>query len=166
MKNTEGFKLRFAEEKDTKLIYELIKELAAYEKLSDHVIATEEVLRDSLFARKVAEVTIAELEGSPVGYAMYFYNFSSFMGKPGIYLEDLFIRPEFRGRGFGKTILSNLAELAVERNCWGMEWTCLNWNNPSIHFYESIGAIHWEEWRIYRLQGNALHNLAYEKEKI
>lgn len=161
MKTMEGFKLRFAEEKDSKLIYDLIKELAVYEKMEDKVIATEEILKESIFERKVAEVIIPELDGIPVGYAMYFYNFSSFIGKPGIYLEDLFIRPEFRGRGFGKRILSYLAELAVERNCWGMEWTCLDWNEPSIHFYESIGAIYWEGWRIYRLQGDALNNLAH-----
>ncbi len=160
MKSTEGFCLRFAEEKDSNLIYELIKELADYEKMADRVTATEEVLKESIFERKVAEVMIAELDESPVGYAMYFYNFSSFIGKPGIYLEDIYIRPEYRGRGFGKTILSYLAELAVKRNCWGMEWTCLNWNEPSIRFYESIGAVHWEGWRIYRLTGEALRNLA------
>ncbi len=160
MKNIEGFHLRFAEEKDIKLIYDLIKELADYEKLTDRVTATREVLKESLFDRKVAEVIIAQLEGVPVGYAMYFYSFSSFIGKPGIYLEDIFIRPEYRGRGFGKALLSFLAELAAKRNCWGLEWTCLNWNEPSIRFYESIGAIHWEGWRIYRLMGNALHQLA------
>ncbi len=160
MNTKEGFNLRFAEEKDSSLIYELIKELAVYEKMADRVIATEEILKESIFDRKVAEVLIAEADGAAIGYAMYFYNFSSFIGKPGIYLEDLFIRPEYRGRGFGKTILSYLAELAVERNCWGMEWTCLDWNEPSIQFYESIGAINWEGWRIYRLQGKALNNLA------
>jgi GNAT superfamily N-acetyltransferase len=160
MKSTEGFALRFAEEKDITIIYDLIKELAVYEKMEDRVIATTEVLKESIFDRKVAEVIIAELDGTPVGYAMYFYNFSSFIGKPGLYLEDIFIRPEYRGRGFGKKVLAHLADLAVKRNCWGMEWTCLDWNEPSINFYESIGAVQNEGWRIYRLKGEALFNLS------
>ncbi|WFR58796.1 GNAT family N-acetyltransferase [Anaerocolumna sp. AGMB13025] len=160
MNQTEEFTLRFAEEKDITLIYDLIKELAVYEKLEDRVIASREDLRESIFDRKVAEVILAELNGVTVGYAMYFYNFSSFIGKPGLYLEDIFIRPSYRGRGFGKAVLAYLAELAVKRNCWGMEWTCLDWNEPSIKFYESIGAVQNGGWRIYRLKGEALLNLS------
>ncbi|WMJ86716.1 GNAT family N-acetyltransferase [Anaerocolumna sp. MB42-C2] len=160
MDNTEDFKLRFAEEKDVSLILSLIKELALYEKMSEYVTATEEILRESLFGRKAAEVLIAEKGEVPIGYALYFYNFSTFIGKPGLYLEDIYIKPEFRGNGFGKVTLAFLAELAVKRECWGMEWTCLDWNEPSIRFYESIGAVHWNGWRIYRLKGEALHNLA------
>lgn len=160
MNQTEEFTLRFAEEKDITLIYDLIKELAVYEKLEDRVIASREDLRESIFDRKVAEVILAELNGVTVGYAMYFYNFSSFIGKPGLYLEDIFIRPSYRGRGFGKAVLAYLAELAVKRNCWGMEWTCLDWNEPSIKFYESIGAVQNDGWRIYRLKGEALLNLS------
>ena len=160
MGNTEDFKLRFAEEKDVSLILSLIKELALYEKMSEYVTATEEILRESLFVRKAAEVMIAEKGGVPIGYALYFYNFSTFIGKPGLYLEDIYIKPEFRGNGFGKLTLAFLAELAVKRECWGMEWTCLDWNEPSIRFYESIGAVHWNGWRIYRLKGEALHNFA------
>lgn len=160
MNQTEELTLRFAEEKDITLIYDLIKELAVYEKLEDRVIASREDLRESIFDRKVAEVILAELNGVTVGYAMYFYNFSSFIGKPGLYLEDIFIRPSYRGRGFGKAVLAYLAELAVKRNCWGMEWTCLDWNEPSIKFYESIGAVQNDGWRIYRLKGEALLNLS------
>lgn len=160
MNQTEELTLRFAEEKDITLIYDLIKELAVYEKLENRVIASREDLRDSIFDRKVAEVILAELNGVTVGYAMYFYNFSSFIGKPGLYLEDIFIRPSYRGRGFGKAVLTYLAELAVKRNCWGMEWTCLDWNEPSIKFYESIGAVQNDGWRIYRLKGEALLNLS------
>ncbi len=161
MNSPTEFKLRNAEEKDIPVIYELIKELAVYEKMEDKLIATEEILKESLFSKKAAEIAIAEYNGLPAGYAMYFYNFSSFIGKPGLYLEDIYIRPQYRGRGYGKSILSYLAELAVKKDCWGMEWTCLDWNEPSIRFYESIGAVHHEGWRIYRLKGEALVNLSY-----
>jgi GNAT superfamily N-acetyltransferase len=160
MKKMEGFTLRFAEETDTKLVLDLIKELAGYEKMADEVVATEELIKENVFKRKIAEVVIAEFDGVPIGYAMYFYKFSSFAGKPAIYLEDLYINSMYRGRGFGKAIFTFLAELAIKHDCWGLEWTCLNWNKPSIAFYESIGAIHWEEWRIYRLLGNALEEMA------
>lgn len=160
MSKNENFNLRFAEEKDMQLIIDLIKELAVYEKMLNDVVATKESLADAIFKRKIVEVIIAEFKGMPIGYAMYFYNFSSFLGKPGIYLEDIYIQPVYRGRGFGKLVFAFLARLAEERNCWGLEWTCLNWNEPSIHFYESIGAVHREGWMIYRLKDEPLNDLA------
>ena len=160
MKPTEEFILREAAPEDIPLIIELLRELAEYEKISDQMVVTPEVLHDSLFVRKVAETLIAESEGKTAGYVMYFYNFSSFIGKPGLYLEDLYIRPEFRGRRYGKACLTWLARRAVEKNCWGMEWTVLDWNKPSIDFYESLGASNREGWLIYRLKGEELKRVA------
>lgn len=157
-----GFKLRFAEEKDISLVLEFIKELAEYENLLDEVVATEEILRESLFIRKAAEVIIGEYEGKPVGFALFFHNFSTFLGQPGLYLEDLYVRPEVRGKGFGKMILSFLAKLAVERNCGRLEWWCLDWNEPSIKFYKQLGATPMDEWTTYRVHDEALDNLAKE----
>lgn len=156
----EKFNLRFAKEKDVKLVLQFIRELAEYEKLLDQVVATEEVLRDSLFKRKVAEVIIGEYDREPIGFALFFHNFSTFLGQPGIYLEDLYIRPNMRGRGCGKTILSYLAKLALERGCGRLEWWCLDWNKPSIKFYKKLGAIPMDKWTVYRVTDNALHNLA------
>lgn len=158
----EDFKIRFAEEKDISLILNFIKELADYEKLLHEVVATEEILMESLFRRKVAEVIIAEYKGEPIGFALFFHNFSTFLGKPGIYLEDLYIKPEMRGRGYGKTLLSFLAKLALERNCGRFEWWCIDWNEPSIEFYKSIGAEPMDEWTVYRVHGDALTDLAGE----
>ncbi len=155
-----GFSVRFAEKSDLQLIFELVKELANYENLLTELHATEESLRDAIFIRKIVEVIIAEYRGTPAGYAMYYYNFSSFIGKPGIFLEDIYVKPEFRGKGIGKSFLVYLSKLALKSRCWGLEWACLNWNKPSINFYESIGAQHREEWRVYRLKGNALSRLA------
>jgi GNAT superfamily N-acetyltransferase len=157
---TTGFTLRPAEEQDMPRLYELIRELAAYEKILDDLKATEELLRQAIFERKVTEVLMAEYNGQPAGYAMYYYNFSSFIGLPGLYLEDIYIRPEYRGKGFGKFILAKLARTAIEKNCWGMEWTVLDWNQPSVEFYESLGAFHRKGWLIYRLKDEALDNLA------
>jgi GNAT superfamily N-acetyltransferase len=159
------FQLRFAEEKDIPVILRFIKELAIYENLLDQVTANEEILCESLFKRKVAEVIIAEYEGEAVGYALFFYNFSTFLGRPGIYLEDLYVTPEMRGKGFGKIILSYLAKLVVERDCGRLEWACLDWNEPSIKFYKGLGAISMEDWSTYRLTGEALENLAKTVEK-
>lgn len=156
----EGFTIRNAEEKDITTILSFIKELAAYEKLLDEVVATEEVLKESLFQRKVAEVLIAEYQQTPVGYALFFYNFSTFLGLPGLYLEDLYIRPEMRGRGYGKMLLTFLAKLAVERKCGRLEWSCLDWNEPSIRFYKQLGAIAMEEWTVYRVHEQSLAQLA------
>lgn len=156
------FQIRFAKEDDTKLILEFIKELADYEKLLDEVVATEEVLYESLFTRKKAEVIIGEYDGSPVGFALFFHNFSTFLGKPGMYLEDLYIKPEMRGKGLGKIMLSFLGKLAVERNCGRLEWWCIDWNEPSIKFYKGIGAKPMDEWTVYRVGNEALSSLANE----
>ena len=126
------------------------------------MVATEEILMDSIFVRKACEVIIGEYDGEPVGFALFFHNFSTFLGRPGIYLEDLYIRPEMRGRGFGKTLLAFLAKLAKERNCGRFEWWCIDWNEPSINFYKSIGAIPMDEWTVYRVTGQALEDLAKE----
>jgi GNAT superfamily N-acetyltransferase len=158
----EKFKIRFAEEKDTKLILDFIKELADYEKLLNEVVATEEILFDSLFVRKKAEVIIGEYAGEAVGFALFFYNFSTFLGKEGIYLEDLYIKPEMRGKGLGKIMLSFLGRLAVERNCGRLEWWCIDWNKPSIKFYKEMGAKPMDEWTVYRVDDAALKNLANE----
>ncbi len=155
----EGFKLRFAQEGDTALILEFIKELARYEKMLDMVVATEDILRDSLFHKKAAEVIIGEYKGEPVGFALFFHNFSTFLGQAGIYLEDLFVKPEMRGRGMGKLMLSFLARLALERNCGRLEWWVLDWNEPSINFYKSMGALPMDEWTVYRVTGDNLKSL-------
>lgn len=158
----QGFKLRFAKEEDIGLVLKFIKELADYEKLLSEVVATEEILYDSLFIRKAAEVIIAEYDNKPIGFALFFHNFSTFLGKPGIYLEDLYIRPDMRGKGFGKTMLAYLAKLARDRNCGRFEWWCIDWNEPSINFYKSIGAIPMDEWTVYRVDKEALIKLANE----
>ncbi|AEF16460.1 MULTISPECIES: GNAT family N-acetyltransferase [Thermoanaerobacterium] len=154
------FKIRFAVENDVTLILNFIRELAEYEKLLSEVVATEELLRESLFERKVAEVIIGEYDGEPVGFALFFHNFSTFLGRPGIYLEDLYIKPEMRGKGFGKIMLAFLAKLALERNCGRLEWSCLDWNEPSIKFYRQIGAVPMDEWTVYRVHDKALVDLA------
>ena len=157
----EGFTIRNAEKSDCPLILRFIKELAEYEKLSHQVQATEEDFQHYLFGQqRYAEVVIGNYYSIPVGYALFFHNFSTFTGKPGIYLEDLFVIPEERGRGFGKALLAYLAKLAVDRNCERFEWTVLDWNVPSINFYESLGAISLNEWVINRLEGENLRNLA------
>ena len=157
-----NFKIRFAEANDTKLILDFIKELADYEKLLNEVVATEEILYDSLFVQKRAEVIIGEYDGKPIGFALFFHNFSTFLGKPGIYLEDLYIKPEMRGKGLGKIILSFLGKLAVERNCGRLEWWCIDWNESSIRFYKEMGAKPMDEWTVYRVDDSALEDLANE----
>ena len=157
----EGFTIRYAEEDDVPLILWFIKGLAVYEKLSHEVVATEEGLRESLFgSRPMAEVVIGEQGPEPVGFALFFHNYSTFLGKPGIYLEDLYVIPEKRGMGFGKSLLSFLATLAVERNCGRLEWAVLDWNEPSVKFYKSIGARIMKEWQHNRLSGKELSRLA------
>jgi len=160
--NTElsGFKLRFAELNDVSLIFEFIRELAKYEEMLDAVVATEEDIRESLFERKIAEVIIGEYQNKPVCFALFFYNFSTFLGKPGIYLEDLFVKPEMRGKGIGKIMLSFLAKLAIERKCGRLEWACLDWNEPSIKFYKHLGATPMDDWTGYRVGDVALNKLA------
>ena len=157
-----GLTLRFATERDVPIILGFIKELAVYENMIEDVKATEEKITHSIFVKKAAEAIIADYEGKPVGYALFFHNFSTFTGLEGIYLEDLFVRPKYRGKGFGKVLLSYLARLAKERGCARLEWECLDWNEPSIKFYKSLGAISKDTWTGYRLHGNALDELADE----
>ena len=156
----EDFNIRCTSEEDIPTILGFIKALAEYERLSHEVVTTEEVLRQYLFEKKFAETVIAEYKGKPVGFALYFHNFSTFVGKAGVYLEDLFVKPEYRGNGFGKALLVHLAKLAKERDCGRFEWSVLDWNDPSIKFYESIGASMMKEWRIMRVSGEALTTLA------
>jgi len=151
---------RYAEEKDAPLVLDFIKGLAAYEKMSDQVIATEGLLRDELFAKKKAEVIFALADGKEVGFALFFHNFSTFLGRAGLYLEDLFVLPAYRGRGCGKALLQELAHVAVERGCARLEWSCLDWNQPSIDFYLSLGAEPMRDWTVYRLIGDTLTGLA------
>lgn len=158
----EGVSIRLAEREDVGLVLRFIKELADYEKLLSEVVATEEILMETIFERRAAEVVIAELDGEPVGFALFFHNFSTFLGRPGLYLEDLYVRPEIRGKGIGKLLLSYLAKLALDRGCGRFEWWCLDWNTPSIDFYKSIGAIPMDEWTVYRVTGDALTKLASE----
>jgi GNAT superfamily N-acetyltransferase len=153
--------IRAASEDDVPLILALVKELAEYERLSHEVVATEGMLRDSVFGeRRVAEVLIGYYGDDPAGFALFFHNFSTFLGRPGIYLEDLYVRPEFRGAGIGRALLVHLARLARERNCGRLEWSVLDWNEPAIGFYKSIGAVPMDDWRVYRLTGEALYELA------
>lgn len=155
------FKIRAAQEADAPLILSFIRELAEYEKLTHEVIACEDDLRRSLFgARPAAEVIIGDHGGSPVAFALFFHNFSTFLGKPGLYLEDLFVKPEMRGKGIGKAMLAYLAQLALERGCGRFEWSVLDWNEPAIRFYRSIGAVPMDEWTVQRLDGQALESLA------
>jgi len=157
---TEQFKIRPAEESDVKLILQFIKGLGEYEKLSHEVVATEEKLQNTLFKQKMAEVFIGEYGGEPVGFALFFHNYSTFLGQAGIYLEDLYIIPEMRGKGFGKTMLKHLAKLAVDRDCGRLEWACLDWNEPSISFYKGLGAKALEDWTVYRVTGETLVEMA------
>ncbi|MBR1985711.1 MAG: GNAT family N-acetyltransferase [Mogibacterium sp.] len=151
---------RFANEDDCTLILELIKALAAYEKMSDEVVATESLLREWIFDKQKAEVIFACEDGKEVGFALFFHNFSTFLGRAGIYLEDLFVLPEYRGRGYGKGLLKKLAQIAEERGCGRLEWWCLDWNQPSIDLYKSLGAEPMDEWTTYRLTGDKLKEMA------
>ena len=151
---------RFAAEEDTAKILYFIKTLADYENMLDEVIATEELLREWIFEKKKAEVIFAVEDGKEVGFALFFHNFSTFLGRAGLYLEDLFVMPEYRGKGCGKAILKELARIAVERGCGRMEWWCLDWNRPSIDFYLSLGAEPMSDWTVYRIAGNTLKELA------
>lgn len=161
----DDLKLRFAEKKDVQLILEFIKDLAEYEKMLNEVVATEEILLENLFERKMAEVVIGEYKNKPVAFALFFHNFSTFLGRPGIYLEDLYVKPELRGKGIGKIILSFLAKLCVERKCGRLEWQCLDWNQSSIEFYKQMGAVPMDDWTVYRVYDDALDNLAMKFSK-
>lgn len=156
----EHVSFRLAQPEDVGLILKFIKELANYEELLHEVVATEEILMETIFEKKAAEVVIAEYDEEPIGFALFFHNFSTFLGRPGLYLEDLYVRPEMRGKGIGKLLLAYLAKLARDRKCGRLEWWCIDWNTPSIDFYKSLGAIPMDEWTVYRVTGDALVGLA------
>ena len=152
--------IRFARREDTALILRFIRDLAEYEHMADLVVADEALLADQLFEKKNAEVIFA-LEGEKeVGFALFFHNFSTFLGRAGLYLEDLYVLPEYRGKGYGKGLLQKLASIAVERGCRRLEWSCLDWNTPSIEFYRSLGAEPMSDWTVYRVAGETLTALA------
>lgn len=151
---------RFAERKDCALILSFIKELAKYEHLENEVVATQKLLEEWIFDNKKAEVIFVLEEDKEVGFALFFHNFSTFLGRAGIHLEDLFVLPEYRGKGYGKAILKKLAQIAVERKCGRLEWCCLDWNTPSIEFYQSLGAKPLSDWTIFRVTGDTLITLA------
>ena len=151
---------RFANEEDCGLILSFIRQLAAYEKMSNQVVATEELLREWIFEKKKAEVLFVCEGEKEVGFALFFHNFSTFLGRAGIYLEDLFVLPEYRGIGYGKALLKKLAKITVDRGCGRLEWACLDWNQPSIDFYRSLSAVPMEEWTTYRLTGDTLLEMA------
>jgi len=156
-----GFTLRFGTRKDVPLVLSLVRELARYEKLSHEVTADVRTLRKSLFgARKVAEVLIGEFKKRPVAFALFFHNFSTFLGRPGLYLEDLYVKPAMRGKGIGKAMLAFLARLAKERGCGRLEWWVLDWNKPALAFYRKLGAVPMSDWTVYRLTAKALTRLA------
>ena len=153
--------IREATEADVPLILRFIRDLAVYEKLEHKVVATEAGLRQTLFGNpRFAEVVFATVDGAEAGFALFFHNYSTFLGQPGIYLEDLFVKPEMRGRGVGKALLAHLAKLAQERGCGRVEWAVLDWNTPSIEFYKSLGAVPLSDWEIFRLTGEPLEKLA------
>ena len=150
---------RNAEEQDCGKILYFIRQLAVYEKMEDQVVATEEILREWIFEKKKAEVIFGCLDGKEIGFAVFFHNFSTFLGRAGIYLEDLFVLPEYRGRGFGKAFLVKLAETALERGCGRLEWACLDWNVPSIEFYKSLGAVPMDDWTVYRADEETMRKM-------
>ena len=153
---------RFATPNDVPVILDLIKQLAEYEKAADQVVATEDLLHESLFAQRAAEVLLVEVDGRAVGFAVFFTSYSTWLARAGIFLEDLFVLPDERGKGYGKGLLVHLAQIAVERGCGRLEWNCLDWNQPSIDFYLSLGAEKMECWTTYRLEGDTLEALASE----
>ena len=153
--------IRAATIEDAPFILELIRELAEYERLSHEVTATGQQIRDTLFGpRPAAEVLLASFDGASVGFAVFFTTYSTFVAKPGLYLEDLFVKPHARGKGIGRALLARLAQVAMERDCGRLEWAVLNWNEPSIRFYEKLGAVPLREWTTYRLSGEPLTELA------
>jgi GNAT superfamily N-acetyltransferase len=159
--NVPGFEIRPASEADVPVIYSFIKKLAAYEKLTHEVVATEMLLRETLFGSlRTAEVAIGYCEGKPVGFVLFFHNYSTFLGRPGLYIEDLFVDEAYRRRGLGRALLLYVAQLANERRCGRLEWAVLDWNKPAINFYKKLGAVAMNEWTIYRVTGEALSELA------
>jgi len=156
-----GLTIAIATERDIPQVLTFIKALAEYERLADSVVATEEGLRATLFGpRPYAECVIARWDGEPAGFALFFHNYSTFLARPGVYLEDLFVNPDFRGKGIGRSLLQYLANVAVERDCGRLEWSVLDWNAPAIGFYKSLGAEPLEDWTIFRVKGDALRRLA------
>ena len=153
-------RIRQAERKDCAMILSFIKALAEYEHMLDEVVADEALLEEWIFDKQKAEVIFAVADGKEVGFALFFHNFSTFLGRAGIYLEDLFVLPEYRGNGYGKALLQRLAAITVERGCGRLEWSCLDWNKPSIDFYLSLGATKMEDWTTYRMTGEVLQNFA------
>src|SRR5215472_970716 len=161
VKTAKNFQIRAAKVEDVSIILELIRDLATYERASQEVVATEEQLVDVLFGeRPAAEVLLAFETETPVGFALYFYNFSTWLGRPGLYLEDLFVKPEKRGKGYGRALLVELAKIASERGCGRMEWAVLNWNEPAIKFYHALGAKPMDEWTVFRLTRDEIAKLA------
>ena len=158
MKNELTF--RYAQRSDAPLILQFIRALADYEKMSDEVVADEKTLEEWIFDKGKAEVLFAVVDGQEIGFALFFHNFSTFLGRAGIYLEDLFVKPEYRGKGYGKAVLKKLSSIAVERKCGRLEWWCLDWNQPSIDFYLSLGAEPMSDWTVYRITGDTLTKLA------
>ncbi len=156
----EKLSFRHATEEDCALILFFIRELATYEKMLNDVVATEELLKECLFDQKKAEVIFACENGKEIGFALFFHNVSTFLGRTGIYLEDLFVLPAYRGKGYGKAMLKELARIAVQRQCGRLEWSCLNWNKPSIDFYLSLGAAQMKDWTVYRITGDSLLKLS------
>ena len=154
------FTIRKATSDDTPVIFDLIKKLAVYEKMESEVITSVEELKENIFTHQFSKVLIAEENEKPVGFALYFYNFSTFVGKPGLYLEDLFVEPEYRGKGYGKKLFVELAKIAKAENCGRMEWSVLNWNTPAIDFYKSLQAKPMDEWTVYRLDKKGIADLA------
>jgi GNAT superfamily N-acetyltransferase len=162
-KTEPSFQIRLAQRGDVPVILALIRELADYERAPEEVVATEDQLRENLFgAHPAAEVLLGEENGKPVSFALFFYNFSTWLGRRGLYLEDLFVRPEMRGKGYGHALLARLAQIAQERDCGRMEWAVLDWNEPAIQFYRKLGARPNDEWTIFRLQGDGIVQLARE----
>ena len=159
--NKRNFEIRDAAVADIPIILQLIRDLATYERAPNDVVAKEEGLHEVLFgAEPAAKVVIAFENTEPVGFAVYFFNFSTWLGRPGLYLEDLFVKPEMRGRGYGRALLVHLAKIARDHNCGRMEWAVLTWNEPAIEFYEKIGAASLDEWRVFRLTGDGIGRLA------
>ncbi len=154
------FNIRKANEVDSPIIFDLIKKLAVYEKMEEEVITSVEELKENIFTHNYSKVLIAEEDNKPVGFALYFYNFSTFVGKPGLYLEDLFVEPEYRGKGYGKKLFIELAKIAKADNCGRMEWSVLNWNTPAIDFYKSLQAKPMEGWSVFRLDKKGIADLA------
>ena len=157
---SEKFTFRYAKRDDISLILQFIKDLAAYEKMINEVVADEKTLEEWVFDKQKAEVIFAVVDDEEIGFALFFHNFSTFLGRAGIYLEDLFVKPEYRGKGYGKAILKKLAAIAVERGCGRLEWWCLDWNKPGIDFYLSLGAEPMDDWTVYRITGDTLSGLA------